>query len=136
MAGSRGSRRYGRRVERRELSASFDVIAPDGSEVRLLVTGAAGSMAHFRLAPAETSRPTQHRTVEELWFFLAGRGEMCVGDEVVGVHPGLSLRIPPRTRFQFRCLGGEALDAVAVTMPPWPGPEEALAAEPFWPVGS
>jgi mannose-6-phosphate isomerase-like protein (cupin superfamily) len=39
--------------------------------------------------------------------------------------------IPPQTRFQFRCLDG-SLEAVAVTMPPWPGEDEALDAEPYW----
>lgn len=121
-------------MEHRELGERFDVLAPDGSEVRLLVAGEAGSMAHFRLDGSEVSRPKQHRRVEELWFFLAGRGEMCVGDDVIEVRRGVSLRIPPHTRFQFRCLGREALEAVAVTMPPWPGPEEALDAPSFWPM--
>lgn len=121
-------------VDSAELGDEVDLLAPDGSEVRLLVRGESGTMAHFRLAGPVPSLPKQHREVEELWFFVGGRGEMCVGDDVVEVHPGVSLRIPPRTRFQFRCLGEAALEAVAVTMPPWPGPDEALHADPFWPV--
>jgi mannose-6-phosphate isomerase-like protein (cupin superfamily) len=119
-------------VDRVPLSDVRDLMAPDGSEVRLLVAGERGGMAHFRLLPGEVSIAKQHRTVEELWYFVAGIGEMCVGADVTNVGPGVSLRIPPRTRFQFRCRGDGPLDAVAVTMPPWPGPEEALDDEPFW----
>ena len=53
-----------------------DAIAPDGSDVRVLLALAGGSMAHFELAPGETSIAVAHRTVEEIWFFLAGRGDM------------------------------------------------------------
>ncbi len=118
-------------MERVELPDEMTILAPDGSEVRVLAQAERGSMAHFRLAQGETSIAKQHRTIEELWFFVSGRGEMCVGDEVCVVEPGVSIMIPPQTRFQFRCLDG-TLDAVAVTMPPWPGEDEALDAEPYW----
>ena len=89
-------------------------------------------MAHFRLLPSETSASKVHRGVEELWFFVSGTGQMAIGDDIAEVAPGISVRIPPRTRFQFRNTGKDPLDAVAVTMPPWPGDDEALDAEPFW----
>lgn len=60
----------------RRLSSEPDVVAPDGSDVRILPGLAGGGMAHFELAPSETSRAVAHRTVEEIWFFLSGRGEM------------------------------------------------------------
>jgi mannose-6-phosphate isomerase-like protein (cupin superfamily) len=114
------------------LPADPDYLAPDGSEVRLLVAGSNGGIAHFRLMPGDTSAPKQHRSVEELWYFVAGLGEMCVGDDVTVVCPGVAVRIPPQTRFQFRSSGSEALEAVAVTMPPWPGPDEASDADTYW----
>jgi mannose-6-phosphate isomerase-like protein (cupin superfamily) len=119
-------------MDARNLPHNADYAAPDGSEVRLLVQGAGGGMAHFRLVPGEKSLPKMHRSVEELWFFVAGRGEMCVGDAAITVCEGVSVRIPPRTRFQFRSDGSIPLEAVAVTMPPWPGADEAEDAEPFW----
>jgi len=113
-----------------------DVVAPDGSDVRILLRLAGGSMAHFSLAPGATSIAVAHREVEEIWFFLGGRGEMWrkSGDreEVTPLDPGLCLTLPVGTHFQFRALGAEALVAVAVTMPPWPGADEAFEVTGRW----
>ena len=46
-------------------------------------------------------------------------------ESVVDLRAGLSLTIPVGTAFQFRCNGDVALKAVGVTMPPWPGMDEA-----------
>ena len=121
----------------KRLPARADVVAPDGSNVRLLLRLDGGSMAHFELAPAQTSRAVTHRTVEEIWFFLAGRGELwrAQGGEpetIVPVEPGVCLTIPLGTRFQFRSFGPEPLCAVAVTMPPWPGDGEAVVVQGKW----
>jgi mannose-6-phosphate isomerase-like protein (cupin superfamily) len=106
------------------------VVAPDGSDVRVLLSVAAGSMAHFALRPGATSKAVRHRTVEEIWFVLSGRGEMWrkLGgrEEIVDLLPGVCLTIPLGTRFQFRALGHEPLQAVGATMPPWPGDTEAV----------
>jgi mannose-6-phosphate isomerase-like protein (cupin superfamily) len=94
-------------------------------------------MAHFQLAPGRTSVAVAHRTVEEIWFFLSGRGEMwrLLGnhEEVVPVDAGVCLTIPVGTHFQFRALGDEPLAAVGVTMPPWPGDGEADPVSGKWP---
>jgi mannose-6-phosphate isomerase-like protein (cupin superfamily) len=101
-----------------------DAIAPDGSEVRVLVRGERGSMAHFQLAAGQTSIAVQHRSVEEVWYFVGGRGEMWrrrgQEESVVEVAPGVSIRIAPGTAFQFRSFDPEPLAAVGVTMPSWP----------------
>jgi mannose-6-phosphate isomerase-like protein (cupin superfamily) len=115
-----------------ELPDQVDEMAPDGSEVRFLMRGDLGGMAQFRLAPGGVSVAKQHRSVEELWYFLGGKGEMCVDDDVFAVHAGVSVRIPPGARFQFRSLDDEPLDAIGVTMPPWPGDDEAVDAAPMW----
>jgi mannose-6-phosphate isomerase-like protein (cupin superfamily) len=113
-----------------------DAIAPDGAQVRTLLRLRGGSLAHFELAPGITSRAVAHRTVEEIWFFLSGRGEMWrkAGDveSVVAVEPGVCIAIPLGTHFQFRSLGAEPLTAVAVTMPPWPGDGEAYPVDGKW----
>lgn len=116
--------------------AAADVLAPDGSEVRILVATGRGSMAHFTLAPGETSTAVRHRTVEELWFVLSGEGEMWRKidglSDVVRLRRGVSLTIPLGARFQFRAVGAEPLCAVAVTLPPWPGPDEAVLVDGAW----
>ena len=75
--------------------------------------------------------------VDELWYFVAGRGRMWRKDKdaesVVEVSPGMSLDIPVGTDFQFRSDGDEPLEAVGVTMPPWPGPQEAVFVDGAWP---
>ena len=113
-----------------------DAMAPDGSEVRLLAATERGSMAHFSLPAGAVSKAVAHRTVEEVWFFTAGRGEMWrksgEGEETVAVHAGVSIAIPVGTAFQFRATGASALEAVAVTIPPWPGMDEATPAEGVW----
>jgi mannose-6-phosphate isomerase-like protein (cupin superfamily) len=93
-------------------------------------------MAHFELAPNQVATAVTHRTVEEIWYFLSGRGQMWrkqgERDEIVDVYPGVSLTIPLGTHFQFRNLGHESLAAVGVTMPPWPGDGEAIPVEGRW----
>ena len=120
----------------RKISPAPDAIAPDGSEVRLLGSLPRGSMAVFRLAPGAVSKAVAHRTVEEIWYFTAGHGRMWrkLGDreEITEVAPGVSITIPTGTHFQFRCDGGEPLEAVAVTMPPWPGDDEAYSVAGRW----
>jgi len=118
------------------LPSNPDVQAPDGSDVRILLGLAGGGMAHFALAPGEVAKAVTHCTVEEIWFILAGRGRMwrrsAMREEVVELAPGLCLTIPLGTQFQFRCDGEETLSAVAVTMPPWPGEDEAVFVNGPW----
>ena len=122
--------------ETRKIGAAPDAIAPDGSKVRLLGSLARGSMAAFRLMPGAVSRAVAHRSVEEIWYFTAGHGRMWrkLGDreEVTEVAPGASITIPTGTDFQFRCDGGEPLEAIAITMPSWPGADEAFAVAGIW----
>jgi mannose-6-phosphate isomerase-like protein (cupin superfamily) len=113
-----------------------DAIAPDGSEVRILLSLSRGGLAHFQLAPGQTSVAVSHRTIEEIWFFVQGRGQMwrSLGghDETIDVEPGVCLTIPTGTRFQFKSSGPDYLAAVGVTMPPWPGKGEAYFVDGPW----
>lgn len=93
-------------------------------------------MARFSLPPFAVSRAVAHRTVDELWYFLAGSGRMWLRcgerETIADVAAGLSVAIPAGTAFQFRSDSAEPLQAVGVTMPPWPGEDEALPAEGPW----
>lgn len=120
----------------KRLPVARDVVALDGSEVRDLLGLECGAMAHFELPPGQTTTAVAHRTVEEIWFFLTGRGEMwrkrSDQEEVVPVEPGVCLTIPLGTHFQFRSFGYEPLAAVAVNMPPWPGEGEVYEVKGKW----
>jgi mannose-6-phosphate isomerase-like protein (cupin superfamily) len=120
----------------RHIAEAPDAIAPDGSEVRLLGSLTRGGMAVFRLMPGAVSKAVAHRTVEEIWYFIAGTGRIwrMLGEraEITEVGPGVSITIPTGAHFQFRCDSGEPLEAVAVTMPPWSGGDEAYAVPGKW----
>lgn len=118
------------------LSLAPAVVAPDGSDVRVLLGLAGGSMAHFSLSAAKVAKAVRHQTVEEIWFVVAGRGEMWrkqgQREETVALEPGLCLSIPVGAHFQFRAARDEGLSAVAITMPPWPGEREAVFVTGPW----
>ena len=122
--------------ETKRLSLTPDVVAPDGSDVRVLARTERGSMAHFELAPGRASAAIRHRTVDEIWFVLSGRGEIWrkqgSREDIVALESGVSVTIPVGTHFQFRASGDTALEAVGVTMPPWPGDAEAVPVPGKW----
>ena len=114
-----------------------DAVAPDGSDVRVLLQLGGGSMAHFELGAGRVSRAVAHHAVDELWYVLSGHGQMWrrqgERQETVPLRPGTCLSIPAGTHFQFRVDGGGPLAAVGVTMPPWPGDNEAYEVPGAWP---
>lgn len=123
--------------ESRRLGQEVDVTAPDGSAIRLLPQLDRGSMVHCVLEPGSVSLAIRHRTVEELWYVLSGRGELWrrhgTREEVVDLLPHTAHSIPQGVHFQFRTAGEEPLRFVIVTMPPWPGHDEAVRVDDHWP---
>jgi mannose-6-phosphate isomerase-like protein (cupin superfamily) len=143
--------RHNRRMawQTRRLAATPDLLAPDGSEIRLLVQVSGGSMVHCALQPGQVTQAVRHRTVEEVWFCVAGTGQVwrraasssaqsaeaqreTQPDEVVDLEPGVALSIPRGVAFQFRAAGARALEVVIATMPPWPGDNEAVPVDGLW----
>jgi mannose-6-phosphate isomerase-like protein (cupin superfamily) len=122
----------------KQLGDAYDALAPDTSEIRLLVATARGSLAHGTLPPGRVSLAIAHRTVEEVWYVTEGRGQVWRKqggrEAVVDVEPGTALVIPTGTHFQFRSTGPEPLRFVMWTMPPWPGKQEAIRVPDYWPV--
>ncbi|HEY1451998.1 MAG TPA: cupin [Roseiarcus sp.] len=122
--------------ETRTLAAQPDATAPDGTAVRLLLSLRGGSMAHFQLPAGAVSHAVTHRTVEEIWFIVGGRGSIWRrqdgSERIEALGPGASLTIPLGTAFQFRAETGAPLSFVAITMPPWPGVGEALTVDGPW----
>src|SRR5258706_12884513 len=90
-------------------------VAPDGSDVRVLLGVAGGGLAEFELAAGAVSTAVTHRTVEEIWYVLT---------------------VPLGAHFQFRALGNEPLTVLGATMPPWPGEGEAIAVTGPYPLSA
>jgi mannose-6-phosphate isomerase-like protein (cupin superfamily) len=125
-----------------KVGADVDEPAPDGSEVRFLTRLGRASMAHFRLPPGAVSQAVAHRSIEEYWYVAAGEGRMWLWaeegpeageDRLVDLVPGVSVALAPRTHFQFRSIGTDALEVVGVAVPGWPGDHEAYQVDGFWP---
>jgi mannose-6-phosphate isomerase-like protein (cupin superfamily) len=119
------------------IAEAAEVTAPDGSTVRpLCVLPDAASFARFELAPGEVSRAVSHATVQEIWYVVAGGGQMWRSQagraEITALDVGVCLTIPLGTAFQFRA-GPDGLHAVAATIPPWPdSPGEARPERGPW----
>ena len=121
-------------------NADPDAIAPDGSEIRLLIddrhAARRASLVEVTLAAGQVSKPVWHRTVEEIWYILEGAGQVwrCPPTSVpetvapVPVSPGDALTIPAGWRFQFAADAEGPLRFLCHTTPPWPGPDEAQPA--------
>lgn len=118
------------------LPADVDVLAPDTTEIRILLANAHASLAHGTLPRDRVSIAVRHRTVHEIWYILGGEGELwrrnTHQEEIIHVRAGISITIPVGTEFQFRTTGSEPLRFIMCTTPPWPGPDEAVIVDPHW----
>lgn len=120
----------------KQVGRTHDILAPDTSRIRLLVSTSRGSMVHATLPPGGVSLAVTHRTVEEVWYVTEGRGQVWrkqgEREAVVDVAAGTALTIPTGTHFQFRTIGPEPLRFILCTMPPWPGADEAVRVPDYW----
>ena len=118
------------------LPEDYDVLAPDGAEIRELLATRRGSMVHCTLPQGAVSKAVSHRNVEEIWYFLQGAGRVWRKrggrETVVDVEPGVCVSIEPGTHFQFRNVGSGPLRFIIVTMPPWTGEHEAVHVRGHW----
>ena len=128
------------RFDHLTLPPEYDVLAPDGSEIRELAASERASMVHCTLGPNRVSMAVAHRTVEELWYCLEGNGKLWrrLGEreEVVELAPGVGASIPLGTHFQFRSTGDRPLCILIATIPAWPGDDEAFRVPGRWPPSS
>ncbi len=122
----------------KQLDGAYDLLAPDSSEIHLLVSTTRGSLVHGTLPPGRVSLAIAHLTVEEVWYVIEERGQVWRKQRdrevVVDVKPGTALNIPIGAHFQFRATGIEPLRFVMCTMPPWPGEQEVVRVLDHWPV--
>src|ERR1700739_966844 len=93
----------------RQIAEALDAMAPDGSGVRLLAASRRWRLAPVPAPPGAVSKAVAHRTVEEIWYFTAGRGGMWrkLGEreEITELAQGVSITIAAGVHFQFRWAG-------------------------------
>ena len=118
------------------LSPPPDAKSPAGADIRFIMDGPTGNMIHSTVPPGRSNRATVHATVSEFWHVLEGEGEIwrsAGGEErVTPLLPGVSIDIPVGTAFQYRCTGDAPLKFICITMPAWPGDDEASPASGPW----
>ena len=112
------------------------VIARDSLSVHELLAFDSGSLAVFELAGGKTGRAIVHAEVDELWYFLSGRGRLWRSNDsnesIEEVGEGTCVSLPRGTRFQVQAYPKAKLKAVAVTLPRWPGDDAARVVEGPW----
>ena len=122
-------------MQTRSFPSSPDGRSPAGAEIRILVDGETGSMIHSTVPPGQVNRATVHATVSEFWHVLSGQGQIwrrdATGEETTDLVPGVSIDIPVGTAFLYRCTG-EPLQFLCISMPRWPGAQEARIIEGPW----
>ena len=99
-------------------------ITLDGSEIRELAGVPTGNAANQSLAqatvPPESSTAAHlHRASEEIYFFMAGAGQMILGGELTAVRAGDCVVIAPGAPHQLVNDGSEPLVLLCCCAPPY-----------------
>jgi mannose-6-phosphate isomerase-like protein (cupin superfamily) len=122
--------------ESENIPKDYDYIAPDGSEIRLLTSVPGNSFCHCTLPIGKTSQAITHKTIDEIWHFLSGEGEVWRKlenvESVTKVQTDVTIKIPCGTQFQFRNTGKSPLQFLISTTPPWPNDDEAIIVPNHW----
>jgi mannose-6-phosphate isomerase-like protein (cupin superfamily) len=123
-------------MQTRSLPSVPDARSPAGAEIRYLMEGDTGNMIHATVPPGQVNRATVHATVSVFWHVLSGEGQIWRrdgnGEEITDLRSGVSIDIPVETAFQYRCTGVDPLRFLCVSMPPWPGDQEATVLDGPW----
>jgi len=123
-------------MQTRSFPSTPDGRSPAGAEIRYLIEGETGGMIHSTVPSGQVNRATVHATVSEFWHVLSGEGEIWrrdgTGEQTTVLARGVSIDIPVGTAFQYRCTGVDPLRFLCITMPPWPGDQEATVVEGPW----
>lgn len=85
------------------------------------------SLAHATLPVGATSDP-HSLTTSEVYYILAGSGEMHIDDESQRVGPGDAVYIPPNARQYVHSCGEEPLVFLAIVDPAWRVEDETVYA--------
>ena len=88
-------------MEIRPYTAAEPFTTKDGSTVRELMHAGEQSLAEASLEPGQATERHYHAASEELYYLLAGEGEMEIDGECARVVPGDVIQIPPGARHQI-----------------------------------
>lgn len=123
-------------VKTTELPETADAKSPAGADIRFIMDGPTGNMIHSTVPAGQVNRATRHKTVSEFWHILEGKGQIWRSDgeseSVVDLLPGVSIDIPVGTAFQYRSGDDTILKFICISMPPWPGDDEAEYVAGAW----
>ena len=123
-------------MQARPFPSSPDARSPAGAEIRYLMEGDAANLIHATVPPGQVNRAAVHATVSEFWHVLSGEGQIWRRDgtreETTVLRTGVSIDIPVGTAFQYRCTGADPLQFLCITMPRWPGDDEATFIKGPW----
>ena len=113
-----------------------DAKSPAGADIRYIMDGETGNMIHSTVPPYQINKATVHATVSEFWYVLEGHGEIWRDNgkesSVTELLPGISIEIPVGTAFQYRNVAEVDLRFICISMPPWPGEQEATFVKGIW----
>ena len=85
------------------------------------------SLAHAILAPGKTSTPHSLKT-SEVYYILAGTGEMSIAEARQQVKAGDAVYIPPNAVQFIRNSGSEPLVFICIVDPAWRQEDETVYA--------
>jgi mannose-6-phosphate isomerase-like protein (cupin superfamily) len=107
------------RLEQRE-----PFITADRSSIRELVGLPSGnateqSVAEATVPPGGETVEHYHRTTEEVYLFLSGKGRMRLGDEEAEVRAGDTVVIPPGAKHKLWNTSPEPLVLLCCCAPPY-----------------
>lgn len=118
------------------LPETADARSPAGADIRFIMDGSTGNMIHSTVPSYQINRATVHATVSEFWFVLDGVGEIWRKNEkeerITRLEAGVSIDIPVGTAFQYRNIGQADLKFICISMPRWPGDDEATHLTGAW----
>lgn len=104
----------------------------DGSEIRELLAYRNScirnqSLAEARLPVGAATEPHRHLVTEEIYYVVAGTGQMRIGDECRLVGPGDAIAIPPGSDHQMTNVGDCVLKFLCCCAPTYEHADTILA---------
>jgi mannose-6-phosphate isomerase-like protein (cupin superfamily) len=87
------------------------------------------SLAHAVVGPGEKTLPHRLKSAE-VYFILAGRGLMRIGDEQAEIETGQAVYIPPGEIQSIENIGAAELSFLCIVDPAWRAADEEILKGP------